>query len=148
MITLYLTFGEWLQQLPLAEFIRYLISGVLVTALNLCVFSFLNRKLGLKRWWLSNFPAIVLSILFAFFLNRGFVFRSQAPWQDEIVKFFLGRFAVSFIFEYLSLWILLDVLKFKHELKIKSWSLPWAKILAQGAVVIGNYLVGKFFVFV
>ena len=49
-----------LQSFLSAEFIRYLISGGLVTLLNLLVFTLLNRWLGLSRWYLSNLPAIVL----------------------------------------------------------------------------------------
>ncbi|MDO5733968.1 MAG: GtrA family protein [Eubacteriales bacterium] len=127
------------------EFIRYLISGLTVTLVNLLCFSLLTRILGLNRWYFSNLPAILLSIIVAYILNRCYVFRSKKPWKSEFWQFLLTRSAVSFTFEYLSLWLLLDVLKFRANLTF--FNLPWAKLLAQIAVVIGNYLLGKFFVF-
>ncbi len=136
-----------LQSFLSAEFIRYLISGGLVTLLNLLVFTLLNRWLGLSRWYLSNLPAIVLSILFAYWLNRRFVFRSTRPWQREILSFIGSRLLISLIFEYLALWLLINQWQWTAALSFGGVELPWAKILAQGAVVIGNYLVGKLWIF-
>ncbi|MDO5738416.1 MAG: GtrA family protein [Eubacteriales bacterium] len=130
-----------------AEFIRYLISGILVTALNFLVFSLLNRVLGLDLWYYSNLPAIVLSIFFAYFLNRYFVFRSQGPIWPEILNFFLSRSLVSLIFEYFSIWLLLDLIGWRRSLHLAGLSLPYAKIIAQFAVVFGNYIIGKYFIF-
>ena len=54
---------------------------------------------------------------------------------------------ISLIFEYLALWLLINQWQWTAALSFGGVELPWAKILAQGAVVIGNYLVGKLWIF-
>ncbi|NLO37173.1 MAG: GtrA family protein, partial [Clostridiaceae bacterium] len=72
------------------EVITYVIAGVLTTLVNLAVFTLLSSLFGQERWWISNLPAIVAAILFAFFANRFFVFQSHGPIWQEMGKFFMS----------------------------------------------------------
>ena len=58
------------------EFLKYFVTGVIATIVNVLVYMFMNRMLGLHRWYFSDVPAIILSVLSAYVLNRIWFFRS------------------------------------------------------------------------
>lgn len=126
------------------QFLRYTISGVIVTLVDNGVFHLLSKTLGLSKWYLSLLPAIILSIIVAYFINRIWVFKSSQPVLNEIFRFCGSRLAVSLIFQYAGFYLFYDVIGFRVEL-IPAY--PWAKVIATLFVIIGNYLVGRFFVF-
>lgn len=126
------------------QFLRYTISGVIVTLIDMGVFYLLSNILGLSKWYLSLLPSIILSILAAYILNRVWVFKSKQSVLSEIFRFCAGRLVVSLIFQYAGFYLVYEVLGFKAEIIP---NLPWAKALALLFVIVGNYLVGKFFVF-
>lgn len=127
------------------EFIRYFISGVVATVVNVGVYMLLNRSLGLERWYLSNAPAIILSVLAAYVLNRIWVFRSTSDVWTEFVKFVGTRLLISFFFEYVGIFLIRNVLNIHTE--IIPGMIDIAKLIALAFVVIGNRVVGKFYVF-
>lgn len=129
------------------EVLAYLIAGVLTTLVNLAVFTWLSRLFGADRWWLSNFPAILAAIVFAFFSNRLFVFRSRGPLLSELGKFFLSRFLVSLVFEYGAMFLFYELLGLKGTVPVWRWSLSISKLLSQLLVMVANYLFSKWFVF-
>jgi putative flippase GtrA len=138
----------WLwQRFTASEVIRYLIAGVLTTLVNLVVFSGLTRLFGKGYWFISNFPAVVLSILFAFVINRLWVFRSTGPVIPELLRFLASRAAISLSFEYGLMFLLYNILGLKQEWMFFSWPMPVSKLLTQVLVVIGNYILGKWLVF-
>ena len=120
------------------QFLRYTISGGIVTLVDMGIFYLLSNIFGLSKWYFSLLPSIVLSILVAYLLNRLWVFVS------EIFRFCAGRLVVSLVFQYAGFYLFYDVLGFKAEIIP---NLPWAKAIALLFVIVGNYLVGKFFVF-
>ncbi|NLC26006.1 MAG: GtrA family protein [Fastidiosipila sp.] len=126
------------------QFLRYTISGVIVTLVDMGVFYLLSKILGLSKWYLSLLPSIILSILVAYVLNRIWVFKSKQSVLSEIFRFCTGRLVVSLVFQYAGFYLLYEMLGFKAEIIP---NLPWAKALALLFVIIGNYLVGKFYVF-
>ncbi|NLM78487.1 MAG: GtrA family protein [Ruminococcaceae bacterium] len=129
------------------EMILYVIAGVLTTLVNIIVFTLLSTAIGHDRWWLSNFPAITASILFAFFVNRSFVFRSAGPLWQEFGKFVLSRAVVSLAFEYGGMFLLYDVLGLTTVWPILRWELPVSKLLTMFLVLAGNYVLSKWFIF-
>lgn len=129
------------------EVILYLIFGVLTTLVNLVIFTGLNRVFGKDRWYLSNGPAILLAILFAFVTNRGIVFQSTGPWLQEMIKFFASRLFVSVVFEYGGMYLFYNLMKLKSGLKLGRFELSYAKLLVQVLVVVGNYVLSKWFIF-
>lgn len=137
----------WREHLTQPLFWRYILSGLLTTYVNSRIFAGLGSAYGFQRWFWSNSLAIFLSILFAFVLNRYFVFRSRAPIIPEFTKFVVSRTLISLFFENFCFYLLYDLLAFRAALHWSNLSLPWAKLLAQVGVVFGNYIVGKIFVF-
>ncbi len=122
------------------EIFRYLVAGGLTTLVNLVVFTVLRYGVKLSLT-LSNFIAIVLAILFAFFINKYYAFKTPAKKKSEVltefVKFIGGRL-FSMIIEIVGVYIL------------AVWAgLPdmVAKIITQFIVVIVNYVISKLFVF-
>ncbi|NLC41212.1 MAG: GtrA family protein [Clostridiaceae bacterium] len=126
------------------QFLRYTISGVIVTLVDMGVFYLLSNLLGLNKWYFSLLPSIVLSILTAYVLNRVWVFKSKQPVLGEIFRFSAGRLVVSLVFQYAGFYLFYDMIGFKAEIIP---NLPWAKALSLLFVIVGNYLLGKFFVF-
>ncbi|MDD2375130.1 MAG: GtrA family protein [Eubacteriales bacterium] len=129
------------------EIIVYIIAGVLTTMVNLVVFTLLTRIFGSDQWWISNFPAIVAAILFAFWANRTFVFRSNGPFWPELGKFVAARVFTALAFEYGAMFLLTDVLQMKAVLRFGPWELLISKLLTQFLVLAGNYVFSKLFVF-
>lgn len=122
------------------EIINYLIFGVATTVVNIVVFFLFDTILSVP-YLIANAIAIILSILFAFFTNKKYVFKSQATSRqdswEEFVRFVSFR-VLSGLFDMLSMWLLVDLLLFGTNL---------AKILTQFIVVVLNYVFSKFFVF-
>ncbi len=129
------------------EVITYVIAGVLATLVNLAIFALLSRVFGHDRWWASNLPAIVAAILFAFFTNRIFVFQSHGPIFQEMGKFFLSRIFVSLLFEYGAMFLLYNIIGLKSIWHLYQWEISVSKLLTQVLVMIGNYVISKWFVF-
>ncbi len=129
------------------EVILYLIAGVLTTLVNIAVFTLLSAIWGHDRWWLSNFPAIVLAILFAFFANRIFVFRSKGPLWNEMGKFFLSRIFISLIFEYGAMFLLYNIIGLRAVWLLFGLEISISKLLTQIFVMAGNYILSKWFIF-
>lgn len=129
------------------EPLSYLIFGVLTTLVNMGIYITLENILGQDNWYLSNFPAITLAILFAYVTNRSFVFSSDGKFFAEMYKFFGSRVIVSLTFEYGLAYLLYNVIGFDNKLNLIVFSVSWFKIIAITAVVVANYLASKFFVF-
>lgn len=129
------------------EVITYLIAGVLATLVNLVVFMLLSQVFGPERWYLTNAPAISASLLFAFFTNRWFVFQSKGPLGLEFRRFVGARILVSLLFEYGAMYLLYDLLQIQVEIPVGRLSLSLSKVLTQFLVVVGNYVLSKWFIF-
>lgn len=128
-----------------AEILRYLVSGVGATLTNLICVSLYRALFGDRTLMIGNTLAILISICAAYGLNRCFVFRSHQPVCSEFVKFFSSRILISLVFDNAAFWFLFFVLNWKDSVPFTH--LPWAKCLGQIAVVVGNYCVGKWYVF-
>ena len=84
----------------------------------------------------------VLAIVFAFFPNKLYVFESKS-WEagvlvPEVVKFGASR-ALTFVLEFLAMWLLVDSLGF-HAMLMRL-------LVALVIQVIGNYVLSKWIVF-
>lgn len=141
----------WLQKLIrrlfCREVIAYIIVGVLTTLVNLGVFALLSAWVGHERWWVSNFPAILAAVIFAFIANKMIVFRSDGPILQEIGKFLLSRLATALAFEYGAMFILTDLMQMRSVLTLFGIEILTSKLLTQILVMIGNYVLSKYFIF-
>lgn len=122
------------------ELIGYLIFGGLTTVVNIIVF-YLFDSIFDVHYLVANAIAIVVSILFAFFTNKKYVFKSSTPtvqlWLKEFSLFVSFRL-LSAVFDMGSMWLLVDGLNLNANV---------AKIITQFIVVVLNYAFSKFFIF-
>ena len=121
------------------ETISYLICGGLTTLVGFGSFVLLASS-GFGTAF-ANTVSTALAVLFAYFTNKVFVFRS-AGWgmkfiAGEIAKFCSGRL-VMFVAETLLLVLLVDMLGLNSALM---------KALTMVLVVVGNYCFSKWVVF-
>ena len=124
------------------EIIRYLIVGVLTTVLSLGVYfiltnTFLNphKKLELQ---LANIISWFISVLFAYFANRKYVFESKEKHIfKESLAFFSSRLA-TLILDMLIMFLGVSILSFNDKL---------VKLFSQIVIIVLNYVLSKLFVF-
>ena len=121
------------------DIILYVVFGVLTTIVNIATFWLLTNLL---KWEenISNFIAIILAILLAYFTNRVWVFHSEAEGVkekiNEFVRFISGRI-VTMIIEFVGCSILFET------------SIPTmiSKTAITIIVIILNFFISKFFAF-
>lgn len=118
----------------------YLIFGGLTTVVNYAVFLPLYNFAGCSIV-VSNTIAWAAAVLFAFFTNKPFVFRSH-DWSlkttiPELVKFVSCRIA-SGVMETVILFVAVDILAMNGNV--------W-KLITQILVIIANYVASKLLVF-
>ena len=142
------------QKLLNRETILYLVFGALTTLVNFIVFDRMNAALG-ERWVVaSQTVAFVVAVLFAFFTNKPFVFRSK-DWsaktlEIELPSFFGGRI-LSFLIETALVLAARDWFHAgRYALCIGNWlinGLTVAKVPIAVVTVILNYIFSKFWAF-
>ena len=119
------------------ELFLYIFFGVLTTLVNIAVYLFFTRLLGVN-YLISNILAWTLSVLFAYVTNRIWVFESR---NNDILKemalFFAGRI-FSGVVDTGLMWLLIDVLFVGDAI---------SKIIVQVIVVVLNYVLSKAVVF-
>lgn len=121
------------------DIILYIVFGVLTTLVNIGSFYIITNTLNWNEN-LSNFIAIALSILFAYFTNRSWVFHSTAKGfkekSSEFLKFIAGR-ALTMVIEFVGCYILFKT--------------PIPSIISKCGisviVIILNFLISKFYTF-
>ena len=122
------------------ELISYLFFGVLTTAVNFVVYLPVYNILGLSAS-VSNMIAWVVAVVFAYFVNKIYVFRSL-DWSrktviPELTKFVAAR-VLSGVLETGILLVTVDIL---------GWNGNIWKFVTQVLVVISNYVFSKLIVF-
>ena len=125
------------------EIIVYLIVGVLTTIVSWAAKFIANALLFHNTMYPTPFENTVLStinwvagVIFAYFTNRRFVFKSKKPMRKEAPKFVLSR---------VSTWILdIVVMQVLTALNI---NLVVASVISAVLVTIANYVFSKLFVF-
>lgn len=133
---------KWLKNLYVEhqEIIEYIFFGGLTTLVNLVVFYLFDTVFDVS-YLIANAISIIVSILFAFFTNKLFVFKSKSPNFKAAFKefyLFVGLRLVSGIFDMLSMWLLVDFISLDTNL---------SKILTQFIIVILNYVFSKLYIF-
>lgn len=148
--------AEKLKRLPdngkIREMAAYVFFGALTTLVNWAVYFALTSVLKPGNYPaggseqalilnLSNAAAWVISVLFAFFTNKKYVFRSKekkASAFKEFLLFVSARVLSYFLFDLLVYNVLVFGFKIDHGL---------TKILMNVLVVIFNYFSSRFVVF-
>ena len=125
------------------EIIAYLIVGGLTTVVSWAAKFLANFLLFDNTMYPTPFQNIVLSIInwtagviFAYFTNRKYVFKSHAPMMSEAPKFVLSRVST----------LILDMVVMQ-VLTAVGVNLLIATVISAVLVIIGNYVFSKLFVF-
>lgn len=119
--------------------VRYIFFGGCTTAVNLLCF-WLMRILHLPLN-LANFLSIVTAVLFAYAVNKTYVFQVQpANWKEQLQLFckFIGARGLTMLIEMIGVWLLVDVCQMYDML---------GKMIVQVVVLVLNYLFSRFLVF-
>lgn len=132
--------GSIAENTKLHRYLSYIFWGALTTLVNVASF-FILRRIALAPLVAANFSAWVLSVLFAFYTNRRFVFQSRARGvgsvSRELAMFFASRI-FSGALDMALMYVLVAVL-YIEELPVK---------IAVNVIVIAvNYLTSLLFVF-
>ena len=138
------------------ETILYIIFGVATTAVNYVVFYLLYNVLwNQSRSLIANAAAFVAAVIFAFVVNKLFVFESRswsaATLKREIPSFLAARIG-SFGIEEAGLFLAEKVLKLGGVIAITvgGIALDWItviKVMLAFVVVALNYVFCKLFIF-
>jgi len=120
------------------EIFMYLLFGGLTTAVNTLCYFLASWGLGFSAW-LSTVVAWVFAVCFAFVTNKLFVFQSKEKVGAgrEAVLFFTTR-GLSLAINVVIMFVFVDVL---HLFE------PLIFVIAQGIVLVFNYVASKWFVF-
>ena len=124
------------------EIINYLIVGVLTTAVSLgiyygSVWTFLDPRDPFQLQ-AANVLSWVGAVAFAYVANRRYVFHSRS--RSRILE--AGRFALS-----RAATLLMDMAIMYLLVTLAGGSDKIAKLVSQAAVMVGNYVFSKLFVF-
>ena len=122
------------------EILSYVFWGVMTTAVNYVSYLLLTE--GLRIHYLAGTViAWVLSVLFAYFVNKLFVFQSR-DWTWRVALRELWQMVASRLFslglELAIMWLFVDTLRCPHTL---------VKLCANVLVVVVNYVLSKFIIF-
>lgn len=124
------------------EIIVYLIVGVLNTIVSwaaffICAYTILDAQVPWQNAALSVISWVV-GVVFGYFMNRKYVFKSTDPniWK-EFLQFSGGRISTG----------LLDMVMMLLMVNVMHINEAFSKIFVSVLVMIGNYLISKLFVF-
>jgi len=122
------------------EIILYLFFGGITTIINAIVHFALSFGMGLDAW-LANAAANAIAIIFAFFVNKIYVFASKTKVRIDVLREFLlfvssraafSAMAVGIIFVFVDILGLNEIVFF---------------VVSQVFMIVANYIVSKWLVF-
>ncbi len=127
----------WVKLKPIAI---YGIVGCMATAMNIGIFILCYQYLSIPNV-VSNIIAWVISVFFAFIMNKLFVFESKdmsrAVFMRELYKFLLARLGTG----------LLDLLIMFIAVDVMVWNATIWKLISNIIVIIANYVLSKCVIF-
>ena len=122
------------------DLIRYVLAGCCTTLFNLIIFTLAVKVIGIDVT-VSNIISVILSIIFAYIVNRIFVFKSKIKKPSKIIfeamKFISARFS-TMIIEVSGVYLLVNIMKQNEIL---------GKAETQVIVFLLNYIISKNIVF-
>jgi len=137
------------------ETVSYLIFGVLTTVVNYVVFHLCYTAMGARGSVLANAIAFVAAVIFAFVVNKLFVFESKS-WAPEVLRReippFLASRVASFGIEELGLFLSEGVFHWNQVMVLSIGEtvidgVTVTKLALSVIVVILNYVFCKLLVF-
>ena len=126
------------------EIVSYLFWGGMAFLLSMVLFWVFNSKLGMGEVTANTVDWIIV-VIFAFFTNKLFVFRSKAGSAAGLGKEFISFIAArlfTLLLEDVIIWLGCNKLGFDSELG----SLV-VKLVGQFVVIVVNYILSKLWIF-
>ena len=122
------------------EGINYLIFGFLAFVLNYILY-FLFADAISMHYMAATVLSWVLTVVFAYWTNRTFVFKSQnkeagAVWKEFIS--FIGARVATEVLEVALMYIMVDVVGINDKI---------SKLVCQTIVILANYVLSKIWIF-
>ncbi len=124
------------------ELIAYLFAGVSTTMVSLAVYYVLTRTVwnpkDVLQLQMANVVSWICAVLYAYVVNRKFVFQSDSKQVGKELTMFIGTristllVDMGVMYVLVVLWHMLD---------------GYAKVSSQVLVIVLNYVLGKVFVF-
>lgn len=118
------------------QIIKYIISGLINTAIGYCTFLFFFKQLDFKAEY-ANTIGYAVALIAAFFLNKVFVF-SNTTFRSGMILRFIIAFVIAFLMNQAVLLIGIHLVNLKAEI---------AQIFAMCAYTIIFYILNKKYVF-
>ena len=125
-----------------SEIIRYLIIGVCTTIVSLLtyyllVYTVFNPDVVIELQ-ITNILSWIVSVTFAYFTNRGFVFKTKEDVSfREVISFYVSRVSTLLI-DMILMYVFVSLFKFDDKI---------IKLIVQVVVIVLNYVLSKFIVF-
>lgn len=122
------------------EVILYLFFGGLAFVVSIVTYAFFNVFCEMNEL-IANFISWIITVTFAYFTNRIWVFESSVnttkKFVIEMISFFEGRL-VTLVIEEAILFVFITLLTFNSL---------FIKVIAQVVVIILNYIISKLWIF-
>jgi cell wall teichoic acid glycosylation protein gtcA len=134
------------------EGLAYLFFGGVATLLNLVVFAVFQAAFGTDfTTGLGNVLDNILCILFAYWTNRTFVFKSANKGKAALAEFgqFVSCRIATMVMDQLIIWLGVSVLGPAVRFAAadpKLWAMG-VKLFSQVVVILSNYVFSKLFIF-
>ena len=122
------------------EVLSYLIFGFLAFVVNYVVYAVGIKAFSLN-YQISNMIAWVVAVIFAYWTNRTFVFKSKTKEITSVLKefaSFVSARLATLVLEIVILWLFVDVLNINDM---------FAKLVGQFVVIVTNYFLSKLWIF-
>lgn len=124
------------------EIINYLIAGVLTTAVSLLLFygsvwTVLDGKDAVQLQ-IANIFSWCGAVVFAYFVNRVFVFQSSNPQIFRELLYFSASRGVTLLLDMGVMFFGATVMQYDYRIM---------KLVSMGLVMAGNYIISKCWVF-
>lgn len=122
------------------EGINYLIFGFLAFVLNYCLFYVFETWMHID-YMVATALSWLLTVFFAYWTNRTFVFKSKNTGKSNIFKelcSFIGARIATELLELLLMYLMVDLARINSNI---------AKLIAQAVVIIANYILSKIWIF-
>lgn len=119
------------------EIIDYVIVGALTTFVSIA--SYWVLRLIINNYMVNTIISWICAVLFAFFANRNYVFRSKSEKIFDEFSKFVGCRLLTLGMEIVLMYVFVSLFKINDMI---------AKIILQVIILILNYVFSKFFVFV
>lgn len=124
------------------EIINYLIIGGLTTVVSLItyyslVYTVLNANNAIQLQ-IANVLSWIISVTFAYFTNRKFVFKSNNKNKLQEARDFFASRILTLLIDMFLMFVFVTLLSFNDRI---------IKVIVQVVVIVINYILSKFIVF-